>query len=143
MQGKSVFTAAMLLLVIFVAAVFGPVSVASAGGDAQRDGQYGLTADTIDELVARLAADAHLLIPARGERYTGTAEISRYLQSAVPDRREYTLVRADKSEDGFIAVVDVSDRGIRWARMTFDATVQGTELTRLEVSGIRLMLWQG
>lgn len=143
MNGKLQAAAVALLLVIFVAAFFGPVSVANAGGDAQRNGQYGLTADTIDELVARLATGAELTIPARGERYAGTEEIRSYLRGALPQGREVTLLRANRTAGGFQAVVAVSDRGVRWAQMTVDATVAGTELTRLEVAGIRLMLWQG
>lgn len=135
--------AAMLLLVIFVAVFFGPASVANAGGDAQRDGQYAMTADTIDELVARLAAGAELSIPARGERYAGLAEISRYLNSVTPQGRTYTLVRARRNDGGFVATVEVADRGIRWGQMTLDAAVAGTELTRLEVTAVRLLLRPG
>lgn len=143
MSGNVQRAAAMLLLVIFVAAVFGPASVVNAGDDTQGTGHDGLTVDTIDELVARFTADAELTIPARGERYVGTAEISRYLESAVPQGRSYTLVSANRSGSGFVATVDVADRGVRWGRLMFDATVVGTELTRLEVTGIRLLLWPG
>ena len=59
----------------------------------------------------------------------------------MPEGRTYTLVRADETGNGFRALVTVSDRGVRWARMTLDASVSGTELTRLEVTGIRLILW--
>ncbi|MEZ4771230.1 MAG: hypothetical protein R2844_22775 [Caldilineales bacterium] len=135
--------AAVLLMLIFVAAFVGPASVANAGSDAQRPDYSDLTAAMVGELVSRFAAGAELTIPARGERYVGTAEISRYLGNTVPEGRTYSLVSADETANGFRALVTVSDRGVLWARMTLDASVSGTELTRLEVTGIRLLLWQG
>jgi len=143
MSGHVQRAAAMLLLVILVAAVFGPASMVNASGDPQGTGYDGLTTDTIEELVARFTTDAELTIAARGERYVGTAEISRYLASTVPQGRIYTLAGANKTENGFVATVDVADRGVRWGRLTFDATVAGTEVTRLELTGIRLLLWPG
>ena len=141
MNGSMKRAAAVLLLLVFVAAFFGPASVANAGSDAQRTSYGDLTAATVEELVSQFAADAELTIPARGERYVGTPEIGRYLGNTVPAGRTYSLVRADETANGFRALVTVSDRGVRWARMTLDASVSGTELTRLEVTGIRLILW--
>ena len=77
MNGSMKRAAAMLLLVIFVAASFGPAGMANASSDAQGTGYDGLTAATVEELVNQFAADAELMIPARGERYVGTAEIGR------------------------------------------------------------------
>lgn len=144
MNRKMQWSAALLLTVMMLlTSVFSLTGVASANEDAQDTGLNGLTAVNIDELLARFTRDAELSILARSERYVGATEISRYLESAVPDERKYTLIRADRSENGFSAVVEVSDRDVRWARLTLHATVRGPQVTRLEVAGIQLLLWAG
>lgn len=133
----------LLLVMVLLVSVFGFASMAAASAEVQGAGPLGLTAANLDELLARFADDAELAIPARSERYVGAAELNRYLRDAVPQGRTYTLVRANRSEGGFTALVEVSDRGVRWAQLTISAAVSGLELTRLEVTGIRLFTWPG
>jgi hypothetical protein len=135
--------AALLMVMMLLASVFGFTGMATASGEAQDAGPSSLTATNLNELLTRFAGDGELAIPARSERYTGTAEVTRYLQSAVPQGRTYTLVRTTRSESGYTALVEVADRGVRWAQITVSASVSGMELTRLEVTGVRLLLWPG
>ncbi len=142
MKGKMPWSAGVLLTVMMlVVSVFGGAGVAAAGDNAAGTGPITLTAANLDDLLAQVAGDAELAIPARGERYVGTADVSRYLASAVPEGRMYSLVRADRTAAGFTAVVEVSDRNVRWAQLTLHATVRGTELAKLEVSAVRLLTW--
>jgi hypothetical protein len=143
MNSKVHWPARLLLATMVLVSVFGFAGLAAASGEAQDTGSGSLTAANLDDLLARFSAQAELTIPVRSERYVGAAEVSRYLARDLSQGRAYTLVRGERSQEGFTAVVEVSDRGVPWARLTLRATLAGATVTRLEVAEVRLHLWPG
>lgn len=143
MNSKMHWPARLLLAMMVLVSVFGFAGLAAASGEAQDAGFDSLTAANLDDLLARFASQAELAIPARSESYVGAAEVSRYLARDLSQGRAYTLVRGERSHEGFTAVVEVSDRGVPWARLTLQATLAGATVTRVEVVEVRLHLWSG
>lgn len=143
MNSKMHWPARLLLATMVLMAVFGFAGLAAASGEGQTTGSSSLRAANLDDLLTRLAAEAELAMPARSERYVGAAEVSHYLARDLSQGRAYTLVRAERTKEGFTAVVEVSDRGVAWGRLTVQATLAGATVTRLEVADVRLRLWPG
>lgn len=143
MNCKLLWPVRLFLATMVIVAVFPFADLAAASREAQAGGPDRLTAANLSDLLAQFAAEVELAIPARGERYVGAVEVSRYLAHDLSKGRAYQLVRAEKSDEGFTAVVEISDRGVPWARLTLQASVAGATVTSLEVVEVRLRLWPG
>lgn len=77
---------------------------------------------------------------ARGEAYSGQADIASMVQLMSHPGRHYEIVEASLADGTLSLRVEVSDHGIRWGEATIVAEAQGGKLHSYRETAFRLRL---
>ena len=77
---------------------------------------------------------------ARGETYSGQADIAGLVQLMNHPGRHYEIVEASMADGALSLRVEVSDHGIRWGEATIVAEAQGSKLHTYRETAFRLRL---
>ena len=100
-----------------------------------------ISAADVDEAVAMFAPEAIVSNNLINRSYEGPDEIGELLQTWAHDERRYEIVSRDVTGDSVSMTVEVSDRGMAWARIRMTAEVTDGLIQNLEVQDVRLMYW--
>lgn len=100
-----------------------------------------MNATDVDEAVAMFAPEAIVINNLINRSYEGSDEIGELLQSWAHDGRRYEIVSKTVAGDSVSLTVEVSDRGMAWARIRMTAEVTDSLIQSLEVQDVRLMYW--